>query len=147
MRKTLALLCLAAAAALMPGSAFASPVFDVGYTSAAPRGVVCSTGTAAQVNVTRPLGMTGVPAAYRIQNQDSTNAVWIGGVSDSTTADIYTASDLRNLGEKLTAGSDGVYPVGRDPGNNAASVPIYCKAANAATGGVLLSVYWFMFGT
>ena len=118
------------------------PTFEVGYSSFAVVGVRCSTGTAIQINATRPTGFTATPAGYRVQNQDSADTVWIGGVSVSS--DTSTGGALTNLGEQLTNGSSGPYGVAKDYRSAAALVPVYCLAADAAgSAGAVLSVVWF----
>lgn len=122
----------------------AGPSFEVGYTTFAVTGVICSTGTRVQINATKPGNMSGVVVGYRVQNQDATSAVWLGGISVSTHATNGAATPLSTLGEKLTAGANAPWALGKDP--NRASVPlvpIYCLAADAATSGALLSVLWF----
>lgn len=136
----LAALCLA----MSPSAhAQAKPAFEIGYSSAMPIGVRCTTGTVVQINLTRPTGFNAIVAGYRVQNQDDTDPVWIGGVSVSTYS--ATAAALGALGEKLTAGADGTYPLGRDYNNGTATrIPLYCRAADAAgVSGAILSVYWF----
>ena len=127
----------------MSAQASPEPSYEIGYTSAIPTGVRCTTGTVVQINLTRPTGFNAIVAGYRVQNQDDADAVWIGGVSVSTYS--ATAAALTALGEKLTAGSDGTYPLGRDYNNGtAARIPLYCRAADAAgAAGAILSVYWF----
>ena len=113
--------------------------FTVGYSTFAPRGVICSSGVVTQLNATRPTGFKGAVAGYRIQNQDATNATWIGGPAVST-----AIASLANLGAKLGAGDSGVWQVGYDA-DRAALVPLYCRNADADTDGIVVSVEWFGF--
>lgn len=118
-------------------------MYDIGYTSFAVVGVRCSTGTTSQINASRPSGFSATPAGYRILNQDSADAVWLGGVSLTTHATV--TANLLTLGEKLASGSSVVYAVGKDPSRSTVPLaPIYCKAADAAGGAAVdLSVVWF----
>lgn len=112
-------------------------VFHVGYSSVAVRGVICSSGTVSQINATRPQGFKGAVAGYRVQNQDSTNNVWIGGPIVST-----AAASIANLGLKLAPGDSAVWHVSYDDVRRAL-VPLYCKNADADTDGLAISVEWF----
>lgn len=135
-------LLLLAGMLLYAGSAHATPSFEVGYSTGLPRGVFCTTGTAVQINATRPAGFFGKVAGYRVQNQDSADSVWIGGVSVSSTS--TTSTDLAVLGERLVAGADGTYMLGVDYQGGGIEVPLYCRAADAAgTAAALLSIFWF----
>lgn len=117
-------------------SARAEAVFDVGVTSHAVTGVVCTTGTVVQINLTRPTGFASKVTGWRVQNQDSGDSAWIGGLSVSTSA-------ASNLGFRLVAGDDVTYPLGYNP-INSAEPPLYCRAEDAAgAAAVLLSVEWF----
>lgn len=118
-----------------------SGIFHVGYATQAVTGVTCSTGTVFQLNLTRPTGFKGKVVGYRIQNQDSGDAVWIGGVTVSTSAESAR-------GEMLGPGSpgdSGVWMVGYDYIRaTPIDVPLYCRAADAAgAAGVMVSVSWF----
>lgn len=123
------------------GKAHAEAVFDVGYSTGLPIGVICTTGTVVQINATRPTGFTGKVVGYRVQNQDSADSVWNGGPNVSTTT--TTSADLTNLGERLVAGADAPFPLGYDY-QNSRDARLYCRAADSAgASGVVLSVYWF----
>ena len=125
-----------------PSMAATDPTFEVGYSSFATKGVVCSTGTITQINATRPTGFSANIAGYRIQNQDSSNAVWLGGVSVSSAT--TTAALRANLGEKLNADASVAWALGKDYSRaTVPTVPLYCLAADAATSGVNLSLVWF----
>jgi hypothetical protein len=120
-----------------------TPVFTVGYSTGAWVGIRCSTGAvAAQFNISRPAGLAANIAGYRIVNQDTSAAVWIGGPSVSTGTALNES--LTNLGEKVAAGGSLDLPFGRNYlGSGAPLLPIYCKGADAAgPGGVIISVRW-----
>ena len=139
MRKFLATLALVIS---LGGMAHADTgVFEVSYPTHAVTGVTCSTGTVIQWNATRPTGFGGKVAGYRLQNQDSADSVWIGGITVSTSA--ATA-----LGTQLAGGAPGdsaVWMVGYDYSRSTpVNSPMYCRAADAAgAAGVLVSVEWF----
>lgn len=136
----LALLGLFAA----PEAKAAGPAFEIGYTTFAVTGVICSTGTRSQINLTKPHNMGGVVAGYRVQNQDASNAVWLGGITVSTNTAGNVSGTLGALGEKLTAGSNAPWALGKDYNRSSVPLtPIYCLAPDAATSGVPLSVLWF----
>lgn len=148
MKKLLGLLLLAVAMlGLSPGRARAQsqPTFEIGYTTWTTVGVPCSTGTAIQLNGTRPTGFVQNVAGYFIQNQDATDSIWLGD-SPSVSTHTATAAALAALGLRLIAGDS--YPIHlskrRDSGIGL--VPIYCKAADAAgTSGAAMNVTWFGF--
>ena len=118
------------------GSAHAESVFDVGVTSHGVTGVACTTGTVVQINATRPTGFTSKVTAWRVQNQDGGDAVWIGGPAVSSSA-------LSGLGGRLVAGDDAVFGLGYNPVLSA-NPALYCLAANAAgAAAATLSVEWF----
>jgi len=130
-----------------PAHAGSQPTIDTEYLKGAPVGIICTTGTAVQVNLTPPATLSSAEAervaGWRIQNQDSTYSVWIG----SNNVTISEIDGLGTLGEKLVAGADGSYSLGRQ--RHLASWPytvLGCKAESAAgTSGVLLSVFWFVY--
>ena len=129
-----------------PGDAAAqTAIYDQGYSTIAVKGFRCSTGTISQINLTRPAGFQMRVAGYRVQNQDSADAVWIGGASVSTST--LAGAEIDLLGEKLIAGANAPYSLHKDPIRpNTPNVPIYCLAADAAgAGGVIVSVAWFGF--
>ena len=119
----------------LSGSASAFELtFEKGYSSHSVVGVKCDTGTV--VNIA-PANLGGYNiAGYRIQNQDTADAVWLGGPSVATST---VSGDYTNLGEKLVAGADGPFPYGYDQDRKTV-VELFCKAADAAgTAGVILS--------
>lgn len=125
----------------LSGSASAFELtFEKGYSSHSVVGVKCDTGTV--VNIA-PANLGGYNiAGYRIQNQDTADAVWLGGPNVSTST---VAGDYTNLGEKLAAGADGPYPFSYDP-ERKAPTELFCKAADAAgTAGVILSRITFYY--
>ena len=129
-------------AAISDASAATDPTFEVGYSSFATKGVVCSTGSVTQINAVRPVGFGAQVAGYRISNDDSSNAVWLGrvNVSSATT----TAAMRLAKGEKLGPGANATWMTGKSYLQTTASlVPIYCLAADAATSGVELTLNWF----
>ena len=141
-KRLLGLAVLALVACAGTAKASDTPTYEIGYSSFGTRGVVCSTGTASQINLTAPVGFKSRVAGYRIQNQDSSKTVWLGGVSVSSSATNNNSTDLSNLGEQLISGANAPWGFGRDY-SLSAQVPIYCKAQDSATSGVLLSVIWF----
>ena len=119
-----------------------SPTFEVAYSTFATMGVNCTSGTVVNIVASRPTAFAANVAGYRILNQDSTNNIWLGGISVTT----HTTTDngITNLGERLKPGESAVWPLYKDYKRLAAMVPIYCKAADAAaTSGVKISVVWF----
>ena len=148
MKKFLFTLALALA---LPGLARAEQAnFEVGYSSIATTGIACTTVTVVQINATRPTGFRANIAGYRITNQDSADAVWIGGPYVSTsTLQIGSSTDFANLGEKLAAGASAPYALGKEYQSVVSSagaplVRLYCKAADAAgAAGAVISIVWF----
>ena len=104
--------------------------YNKGLSSWTVTGIVCTTGTAVELSA----GMSGIIlSAYRIQNQDSADAVWLGHTT------LVSSSALSNLGEKLTAGSNGVWELGYES-VALRLVTVWCLAADAAgAAGVTLS--------
>ena len=121
-------------------------VTDVGYSSFSVVGFRCSTGAiAGQINLTRPTGFSANVGGYRIQNQDSAEAVWIGGVNVSTMPAVVTAANIATLGERIPSYGNSPVTLGKDYSRSTSPLaPIYCKAEDAAgAGGVVVSVFWF----
>lgn len=121
-------------------------ITDVGYSSMSVVGFRCSTGAVnGQINLTRPTGFSANVGGYRIQNQDSADDVWIGGVSVSSMPAVVTAANIANLGEKIAAGGNSPVTLGKDFSRSPVPLaPIYCKAADSAgADGVVVSVFWF----
>jgi len=131
----LSLFCATQAMAMGP-----TPTYEIAYSTFSQQGVICTTGTVVDLVATYPSGIQGGRAAgYRVQNQDSADAVWLGDVDVST----HTGT-IANLGEKLTAGSNGTYHLWKD--KNAVRVGLYCIAADAAgAAGAVMSVLWFFY--
>lgn len=144
-KKIVAWLALGLCGLFSTPDAEAAPAFEVGYTTFSVTGVICSTGTRSQINATKPGNMGGVVAGYRIQNQDSSAAVWLGGITVTTHTTNGNPTALASLGEKLTSGSNSVWMLGKDynRGGVPPLVPIYCLAPDGSTSGVVLSVNWF----
>ena len=111
-------------------------VVEVVRSSATVGGVVCSSGTASRIDNAGRNGLMGGGlnrAWVRIENQDSADAVWLG--FDASVSTFSVAS----IGEKLAAGSNAPYSIGRD-------IQIWCKADDSAgAAGVLLSNAQFGF--
>ena len=117
-------------------------VFDVAYSTFGTRGVCVTTGTVVQINATRPTNFKARVAGYRIQNQDSADTIWIGGVSVTTHSTNNNATAIANLGEQVVPGETTVWPVFKDA--DADVVKLYAKAADAAsTVCAFISVMWF----
>lgn len=133
--------------AIMGGNAMAGEIItDVGYSTFAVVGVKCSSGAVAvQLNATRPTGFSANVGGYRIQNQDSADAVWIGGVSVSTMPAVLTATNFADLGERIPSYGNSPVSLGKDYSRATAPLaPIYCRAEDAAgAAGVIVSVFWF----
>lgn len=133
--------------ALLGGESWAGQNFtDVGYSSVAVVGVKCSSGAVAvQLNATRPTGFSANVGGYRIQNQDSADAVWVGGVSVSTMPAVLTATNFANLGERIPSYGNSPFSLGKDYSTGAVPLaPLYCRAEDAAgAAGVIVSVVWF----
>lgn len=132
---------------LLGGNAMAGELItDVGYSSFSVVGIKCSSGAVAvQLNASRPAGFSANVGGYRVQNQDSADAVWIGGVSVSTMPAVVTAASIANLGEKIASGSNSPVTLGKDYSRATSPLaPIYCRAEDAAgADGVIVSVFWF----
>ena len=131
--------------ALLGGNAKAGEnITDVGYSSFSVTGVKCSSGpVAVQLNATRPTGFSANVGGYRIQNQDSADAVWIGGPSVSTST--LAGDGITNLGERIPSYGNSPVSLGKDYSRGAVPLaPIYCRAEDAAgAAGVVISVFWF----
>ena len=124
------------------GSMAQGGVFDVAYSTFGARGVCVTTGTVVQINATRPTNFVARVAGYRIQNQDSADTVWIGGVDVTTHTTNNNATAVANLGEQVVPGETTVWPVFKDSDSN--MVKLYAKAADAAsTVCAMISVMWF----
>lgn len=119
-------------------------ITDVGYSSFSVTGVKCSSGAVAvQLNASRPAGFSANVGGYRIQNQDSADAVWIGGPSVSTST--VVGDSITNLGERIPSYGNSPVTLGKDYSRGASPLaPIYCRAEDAAgAAGVIVSVFWF----
>ena len=114
-----------------PAKASGEAMFSKGHSTWTVTGVNCSTGTSVQISA----ALSGFQiSAYRIQNQDSADAVWIGHNTNVST------QALSGLGEKITAGSNAVWELGRNPDIALPIVGLWCRAADAAGAtGVTLS--------
>lgn len=107
-------------------------MFSKGHSTWTVSGVTCATSVA--TDITGSISGFDINA-YRLQNQDTAIAVWIG-----SNANLSTDTTKSNLGEKLTSGSNGVWEVGKNPDLAQSLVKIYCMAADAAgSAGVRLS--------
>jgi hypothetical protein len=117
------------------------PTYEVGYASHAVTGVRCSTGTAIQINSTRPTGFKANVAGYRIGNQCS-SSIWLGNINVSTGT--VVGDSLTNLGEQVGAGASAPYSFGKSYLTTSVPlIPIYCKAADGAgSAGCVISVLW-----
>lgn len=135
-------IALALLAFYAPSQAAETPTYEVAYSSVAWSGVACTTGTVARINSSRPAGFAANVAGYRLQNQDSTYDLWVGGLTISTGTHWTQTADR---GEKLTPGASVVYMNYKDYKSNAAAlIPLACKCADGAAGNAcLLSVVWF----
>lgn len=120
-------LAFAAILAILPGAARASgeAVYSKGHSTWTAVGFQCSSGTAGGI-VISTVGF--ITSAVRITNQDATYAVWLGPRVDVSTKTLAGDSST-NRGEKLAAGSSGVWELGYD--NRAQVRPkIFCIAAD-----------------
>jgi hypothetical protein len=123
-------------------------VTEKAYQTFLSSGVICSTGSVA-TNITSRIEVSTRTiikgynmAGWRIQNQDSSYSVWIGGDPTVSTTTITTAKKAV-LGEKLVGGANGVWPVS-NVGYDGSTVIIYCRAEDSAgASGVVLSVAAF----
>lgn len=117
---------------LIPFKAHAyEEVLEVARSSATVGRVNCSSGTATRIDSQVVYGVMGNGLnrhGVRVVNQDSSNAVYLGFDSQVSTD---TASAY--LGEKISAGANAPYPIGN-------GIALWCKAPDAATTGVILSV-------
>jgi len=149
MKNKLILTVAALALAWLPQKALAAqPTIETSYLQGVPIGVLCSTGAvASQINVSSPALFTATMiAGYRIQNQSS-YPVWIGGsnVSVSTAVTNADATQMANLGEKLNAGADAPWTLGRALRRaDKDATPLYCRASDdAGAASALLSLVWY----
>lgn len=98
-------------------------------------GVICTSGTVVRVDNFYHGLSTGIITSQRIglvfQNQDSTNAVWLGYDANLST-DTTNVAHGQNIGFKLKANDITFIGALR-------SVQIYCQSADAATTGVWLN--------
>lgn len=121
--KTL-ILAVCLAALTIPCHASGEAMFSKGHSTWSVVGVTCTSGTAADITG----ALTGYDiSAYRLQNQHTAIAVWIG-------PDVLTSTDSTKstLGEQLTAGSNGVWELGKNPDAANVAIKIFCKAADSA---------------
>jgi len=130
--KLLTLVIMLGASTYNKSNAAGESMFSKGHSTWTVAGVTCSSGTATDITGS----LVGFDInAYRLQNQDSSDAVWIG-YSSAVSTDTASAY----LGEKLNAGDNGVWELGKNPDLAQAVVKIFCKAADAAgAAGVRLS--------
>lgn len=126
----------------------AEETFDKAYQNFLSSGIVCSTGAVATEIVAHIEASTGSVlkgynlGGWRIQNQDSTYSVWLNNSSSVSTTTVSVAQKA-NLGEKLIAGANGVWPLSRDQYANT-NIYIYCRAEDSAgASGITLSVAAF----
>ena len=113
----LALVFCAPMKALAAGEA----MFSKGYSTWTVSGVSC---TSAATDITGAVAGFNV-GAYRLGNLETTIAVFIG-------QDALVSNDTSNarVGEKLTAGSSGVWEIGKNPDLAVIPVKIWCRAAS-----------------
>lgn len=126
-----------------PSYAAGEASFSKGHSTWTVEGVYCSTGTATEITK----DLTGFAiSGYRLTNQHTAVAVWISPDSVISTDSINGNQGTTGLGEKLTAGSNGVWELGNNPDRAQLAVKIYCKAGDAAAQlGVWLSRSVFGF--
>lgn len=96
-------------------------MYSKGHSTWTVAGVSCAS---AATDITGSLPGFNI-GAYRIQNTDPTVAVYIG--HDSLVSN-DTAS--ARLGEKIAAGGNGVWEIGRNPDIANALVKVWCRAAS-----------------
>lgn len=125
-------------ASTLNANAAGEAMFSKGHSTWTVSGVTCATSVATDITA----AISGFNlSAYRLTNLDSTHAVFIG----YTSAVSDTASSAA-VGEKLSAGSNGVWELGKNPDIAGAPVKIFCIAASAAgSAGVRLSRALFGF--
>ena len=142
-KKLFILMALVVGLSMVANEARAAGNYEVGYSTFGLSGVTLNTGSAAQINLTRPGGMGGVVMGYLIQNQAASEAIWVGGPAVSS--DTAAGASYTELGIKVLAGGSLVWQVGKDPNQSTpALAPVYAIAADAAEkDGVPISVLWF----
>ena len=96
-----------------PVSAY-TQIAEFATSSATVSGIECSTSTPTAITA-----ISGVRIGVRIQNQDATANVFVGFNSS-------VATSGANLGEKIVAGGNATYNIGR-------AIPLYCKSDGAAS--------------
>lgn len=110
-------------------------IFDQGFSTWTVVGVKCSSGPT-------PTSIGGgTPgfriSTYRLQNQDDTEAVWIGHDANLSSTTV-SANTLARLGEKLTPNSNGTWNIGVSTAS--VRLSLFCIAEDAAgAAGVILS--------
>jgi len=124
------------------GEAF-TLTYEKAASSATVVGVHCSSGATASLFV--PSNAGGNIKALRIHNHHGSAAVYLGYSSAITTGTaVNEGENISALAEALAAGGNRDYPVGYDAARKA-NVPIYCKAADAATSGIAISIMTFRY--
>lgn len=129
--------------AAVSGTSHAQSAWDKGYSTWTVVGVICTTGTAVQLNATRQIiGFT--IGGYRINNLDSADAVYIGHDLNVSTHSATTVA-MNRLGERVNSGSSVSYEIGHNPDlSDQPDVEVWCRAVDAAgAGAVLLNLVTF----
>lgn len=118
-------------ASTLNANAAGEAMFSKGHSTWTVAGVSC---TSVATQITGSLSGFDI-TAYRIGNLDTSVAVYIGH-------DEYVSNDTSNarVGEKLTAGSSGVWEIGKNPDLAQRAVKLWCRAAS---GTVRLSLALF----
>ncbi len=145
MKKILALAgLLALSCAGVEAQAGFTPTYEVGYSTFATVALHCTTGTAIQVNGTRPSGFTDNVAGYRIQNHNATSKTYFGGVFVAIPG--ATVTNGAASGEYLAAGGgSGTWHLGKNPQLSGQPItPLYCICESAAgANSCVITVTWF----
>lgn len=118
-------------ASTLNANAAGEAMFSKGHSTWTVAGVAC---TANATDITGSIAGFDI-SAYRIGNLDTATAVYIGH-------DNLVSNDATNarVGEKLTAGSSGVWEIGKNPDLAQRAVKLWCRSA---AGSIRLSLALF----
>jgi hypothetical protein len=113
------------AALTTPSYAAGEAMFDKGASTWTVAAVKCTSGTAIEITT----GIAGFDISmYRLTNQHTAVAVWVGPTSVIST----DAINGTTLGEQIAAGSRVEYKLGKNPDLAQQAVKIFCQAGDAA---------------
>lgn len=115
--------------------------YEKSYSSFTVTGITCQTATATQIHLDTTAFSGMQLAGYRVTNLDGTYAAYFGPNSNVSA----TESDAA-VGERLSAGQNGVWNIGRIDSPLNTVVNLWCKAASGAgSAGVRVARAAFFF--